>query len=240
MGRKAKGDNTIVPPIAASDNLPTYYKYRYTYDLSASLQTQITLANQFLAEIRHYMLLPKYTLGIEHYTKGMQPCKPHLHIHFVSKHSSKNIREQLRTKFGLIGRVQSCKAEVNVDEFKFWRYPLKQQSGESKRFFRTEGFSKEDEKHYLDVAYACWKQAAEVSISKQQRKEERSSKDRLFTYLDETFEDSATLRDYRIAAYRYYVEHEDTFSPSSIRGYVYMYVLRRGIISYEDFDSLPI
>lgn len=224
--------------VSVADNLVCFYKYRFTFDADTSLQAQISKANQILADIMPYMIVEKYTLGIEYYTKGMQVAKPHLHIHFMSKHPAKNIREKLRTNHEMIGRVQACKAEVLVDEEKFWRYPLKQQKNQSRKYHRTFGFSDDEEKHMIDVAYSCWKQAAEVEGARIARREERSGKDRLFAYLDSVYDDTMTLRGLRIESYKYYVNFEDGFSQPTVKGYAYMYALKKGIISFEDFDDL--
>lgn len=224
--------------VSVADNLVCFYKYRYTFDVDTTLSMQKSVANQILADIRPYMTIEKYTLGIEYYTKGMQVAKPHLHIHFMSKHPAKNIREKLRANHNMIGRVQACKAEVLVDEEKFWRYPLKQQKSESQKYHRTAGFTEDEVKHMVDVAYSCWKQAAEVECAKQSKREERSGKDRLFAYLDTVIDDNMTLRDCRIESYKYYVEFEDGFSQPTVKGYAYMYALKKGIISFEEFDDL--
>lgn len=232
---------TNLPDECVADNLVCYYKYRYTFaDTEDTLEIQRCKANQILAELTGYMYEPKYTLGIECYTKGMQPTKPHLHIHFLSKHPRKNIREQLRSKLNMVGRnIQSIKPEVLVDEMKFWRYPLKQQKGETKRYYRVLGFTNEEQAHLIDVAYSCWKQSAEVEVNKQIRREERTGKDRLFSYLDaNVYTEEMTLRDCRIESYRYYIEHEDTFAQPTVKGYAYMYAVSRKIISVEEFDDL--
>lgn len=229
---------TSLPNDCVADNLVCYYKYRYTFDSDISLETQKSISNQILADLLPYMTIDKYTLGIEHYTKGMQVAKPHLHIHFLSKHPSKNIREKLRINHNMIGRVQSCKAEVLVDEEKFWRYPLKQQKGETRKYSRVSGFTDEEVSHMKDVAYSCWKQSAEVETAKAQRREERSGKDRLFAYLDNNvYTPDMTLRECRISSYRYFVENEDGFSQPTVKGYAYMYALKKKIITYEEFDD---
>lgn len=223
--------------VSTSDNLVCYYKYRYTFASETTKSDQITKANQIVAELRKYMVEDKYTMGIEYYTKGMAATKPHMHVHFLSKTARATIREQLRTKFDIIGRnVQSIKPEVLVDVEKFWRYPLKQQKGESKQYSRTIGFTDEEIKHMIDVAYSCWKQAAEVAIAKQIKKEERSGKERLFAYLDT--KTLSTLRECRIESYKYYAGYEESFSANTIIGYATVYALTKGIISYEDFDDL--
>lgn len=218
------------------DNLPVFYKYRYTFsdDWKDDLKSQILRVKRIAEHIKsHWMYGDKMTVGLEHFTKGMLVTKPHVHIHFMSKHSSDTIRKGLAYSFELIGRCQSCKAEVLVDELKYWRYPLKQQSGETKRFCQVFGFS--NEKEMIDVAYACWKQSAEVYVAKAEKKLERTSKDRLFVYLDT--QQLSLEHDIVMAAYKYYVEYEDNFCVKTVNGYVHIYLLQKGILSYSDFKD---
>lgn len=214
----------------SADNLPVFYKYRFTYADNYDRNQQVSLANSIAAEIRALYCNHdnRLVMGIEHYTKGMVSAKPHVHIHFVSKHASDTIRHHLRTKFEMVGRVQVCKAEVLVDEDKFWRYPLKQQKGETKVYYRTFGFE-EREQNMIDVAYACWKQSAEVAIRQEEARQERSSKERLWAYLDT--QEYVDIRDSYIKAYEYYAHHEMQFNPQMVRGYVLMYLMKNGIVS---------
>jgi len=103
----------------SSQNLPVYYKYRYTFDRDTqSLEHQISFSKSIITWIKkHYLLGDKITAGIEHYTKGMLPAKAHLHIHFVSRSKADTIRKGLSYNWpeSFVGRCQSCKAEVIVD-----------------------------------------------------------------------------------------------------------------------------
>lgn len=217
------------------DNLPVFYKYRFTYPDGDTQENQIMIANQLFSEIQSlYSMDGRMTMGIEHYTKGMVAAKPHVHIHFVSKVASDSIRHHLRDKFEMIGRVQSCKAEVLVDEDKFWRYPLKQQKSETRIYRKQIGFTDEVFHNMIDVAYACWKQSAEVAIRREEARVERTSRDRLYTYL--RAEGVDTVRSAMIAACQYYIQFPDeTFNHMVVKGYVQMYCMRAGIVAVEDF-----
>lgn len=217
------------------DNLPAYYKYRYTFSKAEQdLQEQQNILKEFSKYIKeNYALDSRITGGIEHYTKGMVATKPHMHIHFVSKHKSDTIRKGIMRRFDLIGRCQSCKPEVIVDEDKFWRYPLKQQAGDTYKGNYHSGFTKEVATNMRDVAYACWKQAAEIAVGKIEKKLERTSKERLFAYLD-TLE-MVTEKEAVVNALEYYVEHEETFCAKTIQGYVHCWMLKNNKISYDEF-----
>lgn len=219
----------------SKDCLPVYYKYRYTFTSDEdTIQKQIEMTKRLLMWIKdHYLLGDKIVAGVEHYTKGMLPAKPHVHIHFMSRKSSDTIRKGIAHRFDLIGKCQSCKPEVLVDEAKFWRYPLKQQQGDTEKYYNVKGFDADETKNMIEISYACWKQSAEILVNKLEKKLERSTKDRLFTYLDTLSEKSekTLVR----AAYEYYVENEDTFNVTTVNGYIHIYLLKNKIVSYQDF-----
>jgi len=227
-------ENLILP----KDTLPQYFKYRYTFPKDYSLEDQIKLARDIVALLKkRYTSDPRLTAGIEHYTKGMLGAKPHLHVHFISKHPSNTIRKGLAQEFRFIGRCQGCIPEVLVDEDKFFRYPLKQQKGETKRLCLFNQFTKEEILIMIDVAHAIWMQSAEVSIGKLEKKIERSSEDRLFQYLDRYFEieNPTTLTQVISTSVMYFVEHEPCFNFTTIQGYTEKYLLSRKKISIKKY-----
>lgn len=219
----------------SADNLTAFYKYRYTFGRNEdTLEKQQNMATCIFNFIKsHFALGGKLIMGLEYYTKGMISTKPHIHIHFQSKHKADWIRKAIAREYELIGRCQSCKAEVLVDEPKFWRYPLKQQDGETKKLVKFAGFEIDEVRVMRDIAYACWKQSAEISVGKAEKKEERTTYDRLVVYLDTiAFESEKQLT---IEAYKYYVENEDTFNHVTITGYVHKYLLKKGYMSYTEY-----
>lgn len=222
----------------AHDNLPVFYKYRYTFPDDFDIHERKTRFQLIFNYIKdHYALSDRLVGGMEEYTKGMVTTKPHIHIHFVSKHKSDTIRKGLMREFDMIGRCQCCKAEILVDEQKFWRYPLKQQSGETKRGVLFSGYSPEYIKSQIDIAYACWKQSAEIAVGKVEKKLERTSKDRLFAYLDSnlTFK---SIKETCCLSYMYFAEHEESVCVRTIDGYVNQYCLLKKYISVTDFYEL--
>jgi len=221
----------------SATNLPVYYKYRYTFPSKYDVDEQISFTRLIVRFIKHhYSLGDKMTIGIEHYTKGMLPTKPHVHIHFMSRTKGDTIRKGLAREFPTeyIGRCQSCKAEVLVDEPKFWRYPLKQQLNDTKVFASSSGFG-EEAKVMLETAYACWKQAAEITIGKMEKKEEKSSKERLFSYLDLHKSSLNKFSDVYKFAYKYFVENENLLSVQTVDGYINIWLLKNEVISYDEF-----
>lgn len=219
----------------SQDKLPVYYKYRYTFSKEEQeVEKQIAKLKHIMKYIRdNYLLGDKMTAGIEHYTKGMLPTKAHCHIHFISRFPSDTIRKGIMRRFDLIGRCQSCKAEVIVDIDKFWRYPLKQQMNETKVVAICLGMTAEEQDIQTSVAYECWKCAAQVTICKLEKKAEKSTRDRLFVFLDTLELDN----EYDIvkASYKYFVQHEEIFNPTTVNNYIYIYLLEKEIVTYEQF-----
>lgn len=220
----------------AENKLPVYYKYRYTFnkDEAKDVDRQKSKTSAIIKFIREcYLLGDKMTAGIEHYTKGMLSTKPHCHIHFISRFPADTIRKGIMRRFDLIGRCQSCKAEVIVDTDKFWRYPFKQQMNETKISRYYLGMTKDEADLQTSIAYECWKCAAQVLVGKLEKKAEKTSRERLFVYLDTL--DSTNELEIVTAAYKYFVEHEEIFNPTTVNGYVYIYLLTRNIVTYEVF-----
>lgn len=218
-------------------SLPVYYKYRYTFPPDSSVEYQKATVGHIIHAMKEqgYIIDDKYIASIEHYSVGMTSAKPHCHIHFTSRAKSDTIRKQLARQFEMIGRVQCCKAEINVDEHKFWRYVLKQQKNNSYVYYTYAGFEKEYILTQRDIAYEVWKVAAEVSVAKREKVEETNSlKDRLFIYLSSC--GPITRREVIAAALMYYVEKEQhPVNNQTIDGYVNLYMLQKRLISYDTY-----
>lgn len=219
-------------------SIPVFYKYRYTFDKSTSLDEQISLAKNIIKLIKErYACDNRLTAGIEHFTKGKLETKPHLHVHFISKKNSNTIRKGLALEFNFIGRCQCCKAETIVNEDKFFRYPLKQQKNDTFRWGHAAGFTQDEKLIMVDVAYSIWIVSAEVAVEKLQKKIERNSEDRLFHVLDNLFSVDPPTTYYGVMsiAMRYYADNEPTFNYQTIVGYVDKYLILRGIIMITQY-----
>lgn len=221
-------------------NLPVYYKYRYTFDKEEQDKyTQETMTHQLVRIIRQKIMIgDKIVAGVEHYTKGMLTTKAHVHIHFISRIPADTIRRYIARKFQLKGRCQSCKAEVLVDEPKFWRYPLKQQKEETAVYKLAYGYTTTELDVMTDIAHACWKQSAQVLVDKLEKKLERSAKDRLFVYLDSLELAFESIKQFCIKGYEYFAEHEDTLCIKTVDGYVNIYLLQKKYITAEQLYNL--
>ena len=218
-----------------ADNAPAYYKYRLTFSEEYSnLEDQKRLAKCIVQSLKHYMLSVKYTAAIEHYTKCMAECKPHLHVHFMSNKSSDTIRKGLNKQFNFKGRrPQACIAEILVDENKFWRYPLKQQTGSTFRWAKTEGFTEDEIKNMVLVSNQCWKQAAEVAIKKVEKREAQTTQDRLYDHLDTL--QYIDFEELKVNALEWYVQACEVFNNNTLMNYLHFYILSRKHISYREY-----
>lgn len=227
---------TEVTSNLSEKNLPVYYKYRYTFDKDEQDNCdQEQKTYQLVRYIKqHYLLGEKIVAGVEKYTKGMLSTKAHVHIHFMSRHSSDTIRKGLARHFEMIGRCQACKAEVLVDEGKFWRYPLKQQKAQTAVYKLAYGFTTTELDVMVDIANACWIQSAEVLVGKIEKKLERSAKERLFVYLDTVDFTSKSKKQYYCESYRYFAENEDTLCIKTVDGYVNIYLLQKKLMTAEE------
>lgn len=223
----------------AKEGLCIYYKYRYTFPKDTEKDRQIIVAKDIINLIKkRYTCSPSVTAGIEHYTKGMVSAKPHLHVHFISKMPSNTIRKGLAQEFGFIGRCQGCIPEIIVNEDKFFRYPLKQQKGETK-VFAYSTFPVDKSLIMIEVAHTMWIQSAEIAVGKLEKRIERTSEDRLFQYLNMTFETPpTTYHEVLSAACLYYVHNEQTFNYMTVLGYVDKYLIKTGILSMAGYLKL--
>lgn len=221
-------------------NIPIYYKYRYTFNTKEenNISDYTIKTDQLVRFIKDkYLCGDKLTSGVEIYTKGMLSCKPHVHIHFMSRHKSDTIRKGIARRFEMIGRCQACIPEVIVeaDGAKFWRYPLKQQKEESKMYHKCLGFAQVEIDNMIHIAYESWKCSAQIMVNKLEKKLERTSKERLYVYFDSLPFVYESIKQTCCLAYMYYAENENEVSVKTIDGYVNQYLLINKHLSPETF-----
>jgi len=170
-------------------------------------------------------------------------AKPHVHIHFVSRHKKDTIIKKLKrhseTKDLLMGnRCYSMGIEVNVNERKFWRYPLKQQKEKTKRFYRSSGFDDIEIESMINEAYAVWITSCEIQNKKNEKKEDSDLfSDRLFNYLNKMNVSSDI--NIKIHIQKFYIEVEKKpFNMTTARGYFINYKVQKGLLSHEELAKL--
>jgi len=219
-----------------------YYKFRYTFNEKLiELEDQKKITNSIITLLRPYMSVEYFTAGIEWFKSGMVDCRPHVHIHFVSRTKKDTIVKKLKRSGSMFdgNRCYSLGIEVNVDKEKFFRYPLKQQNGDTRKFTRCGGFTKETLITMRDCAYAVWLTAAEVMNKKIQRKEDSDQLcDRLFVYLDNIGQMDTDIK-IKIAIQKFYIEQEKKpFNKTTALGYFYNYKIQKGKMSHEELAMI--
>lgn len=230
-----------------------YYKFRYTFpddEDFTDIHLQRTRAKLIYQFIKKFILGDRFTLGIEHFKSGMEEAKPHIHLHFVSRTKKDTIVKSLKRaskkeELDLFhtNRCYGLGVEVNVNEDKFFRYPLKQQKGDTYRFIRYGNFITKDRLIQLrDEAYAVWITACEIQNKKKEKKEDSDQLcDRLYCYLDSKGlnDDVTTDTQIKIHIQKFYIEEEKKpFNKTTALGYFYNYKITRNRMTHEQLACL--
>lgn len=219
-----------------------YYKFRYTFEQDdTDPQMRKLIMRGIINDLRRFMIGGKYTAAIECFSVGMVPTKPHCHIHFVSRTKKDTIRKWLKrhddcARF-VSNRCYAISVEVDVKIEKFWRYPLKQQKGDTHMGTRCEGFEPAEIVSMRDAAYEIWKTAAEVQNKKIEKKENADQlSDRLFEFLDKLGQkDDKSLK---IGIQQFYiVEEQRPFNKTTALGYFYNYKITRKLMTHEQLAN---
>lgn len=209
-----------------------------------SLEEQKIYTKGRLRDLEQYT--DKWIAGIEHFKKGCNPCKAHVHILFLSYTKKDTIRKQLiRLNGELVGNKAYSLKAIADQNIKAFRYPLKQQKNETHRWATVSPAMKDyvqdvfgcDVQRMRDEAYAVWQMACEVSNAKEEKEEQANMfMDRLFRYLDKVdFVDDLDLK-VRIQKF-YIVEEKKPFNKTTALGYFYNYQIHRGLITHEYLAS---
>lgn len=219
-----------------------YYKFRYTFsDDYPTLDHQKVCTRDIVKRLKPYFSSEYYTAGIEHFSEGMKDAKPHVHIHFVSRTKKDTIVKKLKRSTSDFegNRCYSLKAEIIVDKEKFYRYPLKQQKGQTQRYAMAGGFGPNDTMMMKDVAYGCWLTASEIANKKIEKKEDADQLvDRLFVYLDKCGQ-LDTDTQIKIKIQQFYIEEEKKpFNKTTALGYFYNYKITRKKMTHEQLACL--
>jgi hypothetical protein len=135
-------------------------------------------------------------------------------------------------------RCYSLAVEVNVDKEKYFRYPLKQQNGDTRKYCGGGGFEQSSMISMRDCAYAVWLTAAEVMNKKIEKKENNDQlSDRLFVYLDNIGQLDNDLS-IKIGIQKFYIEQEQKpFNKTTALGYMYNYKIARKKMTHEELAA---
>lgn len=228
---------------ATKSQADIYYKFRYTFNDEDDPDAQKATARTIIRELHPWMKGGYFTAGIEHFKSGMIDCKPHLHVHFVSRDKKDTIIKSLKRHLGKDyftgNRNYGCGIEVIVNEDKFWRYPLKQQKGDTQRWAWSGSFTKEQIISFTDQAYVIWITGSEVQNKKNEKKENNDQlSDRLYEYLDTNVTANRSDRTLKIAIQKFYiVEEQKPFNKTTAYGYLLNYKIMRGLMTHDELAN---
>lgn len=224
-----------------------YYKLRYTYPPYMNDKKEyIRRLKDILAVLEQYRESEsKLTAGIE--TEGELA---HVHVHFTSDCPRATIATQLcRTIFlkdELDTRKQgnkmySLKPEVDVDENKFYRYPLKEtlyEDLEFKKLHVYQGFSEEEYKELNKIAVEQHKIAKQVDLARQNRKDPVTWYEKISIHLDKI---SIEIEDYKqvyLLIIQFYVSQDKPPDHHQISRYSYLYLLKKNKLTIEEYFNI--
>lgn len=224
-----------------------YYKFRYTFQDVDDFREQRASVKLILGFLKKFILHDRFTAGVEYFKSGMEDAKPHCHIHFVSRTKKDTIVKSLKRSSARDGldlfhtnRCYSLGVEVNVNEDKFFRYPLKQQKGDTYKLILYGNFITKDRLIQLrDEAYAVWITACEIQNKKKEKKEDSDQLcDRLFVYLDKIDNLDTDLK-IKVGIQTFYIEEEKKpFNKTTALGYFYNYKITRKRMTHEQLACL--
>jgi len=229
-----------------------YYKFRYTFNqfsdsrtdnVPTSLGEQKRHLGYLISNLKKFIIGDKFIAGIEHFKSGMEDAKPHVHIHFVSRTKKDTIVKSLKRNSGEClfqgNRQYSLGIEVNVNEDKFFRYPLKQQKGDTYKCVQYGNyFTKEKVIEMALEAHAVWITACEINVKKKEKKEDNDQlSDRLFNYLNKQILD--TDLSIKINIQKFYIDEEKKpFNKATALGYFYNYKISTKRMTHEELAAL--
>jgi len=224
-----------------------YYKFRYTYpENDNDLRGQKLTLKILIRYLQKFIIKGKFVAGIEHFKSGMEDAKPHVHIHFVSRTKKDTIVKSLKRAdktddFNLFhgNRCYSLGIEVNVNEDKFFRYPLKQQKGDTYKCVQYGNYFTQEKIIEMALeAYAVWITACEINVKKKEKKEDNDQlADRLFNYLNKQILD--TDLSIKINIQKFYIDEEKKpFNKATALGYFYNYKISTKRMTHEELAAL--
>lgn len=221
-----------------------YYKFRYTIhpeQQEAPDKQHIALMKHLVEFLTQYMVVHKYTAGVEQLGKDGQPCLKHIHIHFQSHAKRDTIAKQLVRKFidesdyRKKSQIYSLKAEPEVDPDKFYRYPLKEQPELNDKLMYS-GFTQEEIVKLHETAHSVRKISYEVNQTKRDKKEDITFVEKFCSYLDTT--ESTDHKSTFLNLAQFYIDHDKPLNHKQIYDYSYLYLAKKKIITLEQFYYL--
>lgn len=225
-----------------------YFDLRYTFDKGSD--TDISKCDMwFLKDIKKvllpYIIDNTYIGGIENKNKLGEKTKKHIHFRFKSDTPVVTIRRQFVRRMiqdyndhrKLNKNVYFLKAIPEIDENKFWRYPLKQIK-DKKGLKDCSIFSmSEDEADRLrETAHSTWKLGQEVNHSKIANKEPTTFIERAFHYVEASGADTYSSIWKKLV--EFYVLQDKPLDANRVKGYSYNYMIQNNLITIDEYYEL--
>ena len=179
--------------------------------------------------------------GVEFHDDCGEYTKPHVHIHFKSYAKKDTMLKQLKRRYEVLydevlkgNAMYSFVMETDVDEFRFFRYPLKQYASlqDVKDDDLCYRYSDEELEELRKTAHEQFKIAREINDNKKTKKDEASSiYQRIQNSLDK-LENPNPLQ-VILGIQEIYLKEDRPINNVTIQGYSLTYMLKKGIISKE-------
>lgn len=222
-----------------------YYKFRYTLtdDLQDGSGNWTSQQKSYLNIM--YDFIEKYSIGkissgLECRNKCGEIVKKHIHIHFQSDKVKDTIQSAFRKLLNEDGdtrkksQVYCLKAEADIDEHKFFRYPLKERlDGVNNKYHKVKEIPLDEYNDLNKVAYEQRKIVYEINQTKTSKKEDVGFVGRLHIELDK--HDIYTHKEIFCEIVRFYIQDDKPCNKKQISDHAYLYMLKKEIITPEEF-----
>ena len=229
-------------------------KFRYTF-AAAMLPSAIDGVLKTLVPI--FRVHDTITMGYETLDRASRPTHPHLHVHFNTIDSIKNIRARFRTwlKNNSDDRINGAKGAENKvyslttpedgvkNNMRFYRYPWKQGGRCGIEFEKLASFDyiEDDADIELEIEraraeYAALSDVRAKAIAKHEDKVANSTYSKISKRCDDLMISSpkiVQLDDVMDTVIDVYVEHELSMNTSTMAGYALTYAVSKKIVSKE-------
>jgi len=223
-----------------------HYKFRFTFteqDKSFEYEKELprfkTIARHLVQKLLDTYNIGKLIGGVETLNRAGDRTWCHLHIHFDAIENKETIARLIKRYLAdnytqnVTGvKYFMLKPDVakNIDEF--MRYPLKQTFDKKLCY----GYTDEELEIMHKVAQSSYMKCQEINQAKLDKSDTADTLfERLCRYLEQTQDNKKSPL--LISATKFYVEENKPINRHTIVGYVDNYMLRKNLITYEDYWS---
>lgn len=226
-----------------------YFKFRYTFtddrqDGTDKFTSQDKGSLRALCDFIKDYSQGKMTAGLECRNKTGEITKKHVHIHFISD----KVRDTIAKRFVRIwmnenqdfrkkSQAYSLKAEADINEQKFWRYPFKEiKDGYKRGLHAFEGFTDEEYKEFNAVAHAQRLTQYEIVQTKVSKKEDQTFVEKFCSYLDT--KDVKEHKEIFVELFNFYISQNKPLNQKQLKDYSYLYMAKKGYLTPDEFYNL--